>query len=433
MLATTLQQIAHVTGGRVTGAPAGGVPVPGPAYLDSRDPGPGGLFVALAGARTDGHDHVGDARAVLGTRPTTAPTVVVPDVTVALGRLARHVVDTRPVRVIAVTGSHGKTSVKEFLAAVLPDATATRGNENNELGVALTATRLPVGGGDLVVEMGARAVGHLTYLAGIAPPRISAVTALGHAHLGRFGSPELLAAAKAELPQATSGECVLAADDPRVLAMAERTWARVTTFGRSGDVGPEDVRLGADGRARFTLRTPGGRARVRLRVLGEHQVANACCAAAVALRAGAGLEQVVAGLERADGPGPHRLQRRRRHDGGLLLDDSYNASPASVVAALRTLAAVAPAGRRFAALGPMRELGDAHDRAHRAVAAAARRSGVDLVAVGEGAQVLGGTWVPDRSAAADLVRRTLRRDDVLLVKASRPERLDLLADDLCAP
>lgn len=437
----TLQQIASVVGGSlvagdslvVGGSPAGGpaVRVTGEAYLDSRSPAPGGLFVALVGARSDGHDHVGDARAVLGSRPTARPTVVVPDPVVALGRLARHVVDTRRARVIAVTGSHGKTSVKEFLAAVLPAATATRGNENNELGVALTALRLPVHGGDLVVEMGARAVGHLTYLAGIAPPTLSAVTALGHSHVGRFGSPELLAAAKRELPQATSESCVLNADDPRVLAMAAHTWARVVTFGSRGDVRFSDVTLDAGGCASFTLHAGARSGRVRLAVLGRHQVANACCAAALALTAGVEFDEVLAGLSRATGPGVHRMRRvRRAHDGGVLLDDCYNASPASMAAALRTLAEIAPPGHRFAALGPMRELGPAHDRAHRSVAALARRHGVHVVAVGPDAEPLGPTRVPDAAAAAALLRDRLTAADTLLVKASRPARLELLVDAL---
>ncbi|PRY14172.1 UDP-N-acetylmuramoyl-tripeptide--D-alanyl-D-alanine ligase [Kineococcus rhizosphaerae] len=423
MLDTTLQQIAAITGGRATGD----VRVLGAAYLDSRDPVPDGLFVALAGGRADGHDHVGTARAVLGTRPTARPTVVVPDVVVALGRLARHVVATRDTRVIAVTGSHGKTSVKEFLAAVLPDATATRGNQNNELGVPLTALRLPPTGGDLVLEVGARAVGHLTYLAGIAPPRISAVTALGLSHVGRFGSPELLARAKGELVEATSDLVVLNADDPRVLAMAGRTWARVVTFGARGDVATSGVRLDAEGRASFRLHSPAGPADVRLRVVGGHQVANAACAAAVALGAGVPLAQVVAGLERTSGPGEHRLQRLvRAHDGGVLLDDCYNASPASMAAAFATLAAVARAGHRVAALGPVRELGALHDRAHRAVAAAARHHGVEVVAVGPDAEPLGGTWVPDVAAAAGFLRERLTAADALLVKASRPSRLERL-------
>jgi UDP-N-acetylmuramoyl-tripeptide--D-alanyl-D-alanine ligase len=430
VLDMTLQQIAAVTGGTTSGDP--GLRVPAEAFLDSRDPVRGGLFVALAGARTDGHDHVGDAHAVLGSRPTARPTVVVADPVVALGRLARHVVDRRRPRVFAITGSHGKTSTKEFLAAVLPDATATHGNQNNELGVALTALRLPVTGGDLVVEMGARAVGHLTYLAGLTPPRFAAVTALGQSHLERFGSPELLAAAKAELPQAAGELCVLNADDPRVLAMAASTWAPVLTFGTAGDVTTTDVRLDAAGRAGFRLGFRGESRSVRLQVVGRHQVANAACAAALALGSGSDLDDVVAGLERVQQLGPHRLQRRVRTDGGVLLDDCYNASPASVLAALRTLAEVAPAGHRVAALGPMRELGEATDRAHRTVAAAARRYGVDVVAIGSGAETLGRTWVPDPAAAAQFLTDRLTPADALLVKASRPSRLELLVDRLVA-
>lgn len=427
MLEMTLQEIATVTGGQLVGDPS--LPVRGAAYLDSRDPEPDGLFVAVVGARTDGHDHVGTAHAVLGSRATDRPTVVVPDPVVALGLLGRCVVERRGPRVFAITGSHGKTSAKEFLAAILPGATTTRGNQNNELGVALTALRMPVAGGDLVVEMGARAVGHLTYLAGITPPRFAAVTALGHSHLERFGSPELLATAKAELPQAAEELCVLNADDPRVLAMASLTWAPVLTFGARGDVSATDVRV-HDGRASFRLGFRGDHRDVRLQVPGRHQVANACCAAALALGSGSALDDVAAGLERLARSGEHRMERRVRHDGGILLDDCYNASPASMLAALRTLADVAPAGHRVAALGPMRELGPATARAHRMVAAAARRYGVEVLGVGP--DTCGDDRVPDVETAAAVLRERLTPDDALLVKASRPSRLERLVD-LLAP
>ena len=425
----TLQQIATAVDGLVVGDPD--LLVRGCAYLDTRRAVGDGLFVAVAGTRVDGHDHAGGAHAVLGSRPTSAPTVVVADTTVALGRLARAVVAHRAPRVVAVTGSHGKTAVKEFLAAILPGATATHGNQNNELGVALTALRLPAHGGDLVVEMGARAVGHLTYLAGITPPDLSAVTALGHSHLERFGGPHLLEAAKRELPQATSGVCVLNADDPRVLAMAAHTWARVVTFGTRGDVGWSAVTLDEVGRAGFLLHPGGAPVAVRLGVVGAHQVANAACAAALALAAGTPVEAVVAGLERTGG-GERRLRPRRRDDGGLLLDDCYNAAPASMAAALRALAAVAGPGHRVAVLGAMRELGEVSGRGHRMVGALARRLGVDVVGVGPGAQDLAaaGTWVANPEAALGVLRERLSPDDVVLVKASRTEALERVADAL---
>lgn len=443
VLETTLDEIAAVTGGTV--ASPRELRVWGEAYLDSRAPVPGGLFVALAGERTDGHDHVAGAHAVLGSRTTARPTVVVADPVVALGDLARHVVRRVRPRVLAVTGSHGKTTTTRLLAACLPGAVATRGNQNNELGVPLTALRLTARTGaggvgtpggerpDLVLEMGSRGVGQLTYLAGVAPPDIAAVTAVGISHLGRFGSRELLARAKGELAEAVSRTCVLNADDPRVLAMASRTSADVVTFGRAGDVSWSGVRLDDRGRPAFVLRAHGATVPVRLQGVGEHQVAAAACAAAMATAAGVPLDLVAARLG-ATAPVPQRLVRHVVADGPVVLDDTYNAAPASVVAALRTLAAVAPPGHRHAVLGPMGELGEASERGHRAVALVARSLGVEVVAVGEAARPLvlpGTTWVPDQAAALEVVRG-LGPADTVLVKASRGARLETLVDALLA-
>lgn len=453
VLETTLDEIAALTGGTVAGprrAVVRDLVVRGEAYLDSRAPVPGGLFVALAGERADGHDHVAGAHAVLGSRPTPRPTVVVADPVVALGDLARHVVRRVRPRVLAVTGSHGKTTTTRLLAACLPGAVATRGNQNNELGVPLTALRLTapadLDGGrtdgvgtpggerpDLVLEMGSRGVGQLTYLAGVAPPEIAAVTAVGTSHLGRFGSRDLLARAKGELAEAVSGTCVLNADDPRVLAMASRTSADVVTFGRSGDLAWSGVRLDDQGRPAFVLHAHGASAPVRLRVVGEHQVAAAACASAMATAAGVPLDLVAERLGAAE-PVAQRLVRRVAADGPVVLDDTYNAAPASVVAALRTLAAVAPPGHRHAVLGPMGELGEASEGGHRAVALVARSLGVQVVAVGEAARPLvlpGTTWVPDQAAALDVVRR-LGPADTVLVKASRGARLETLVEALLA-
>lgn len=437
VLETTLDEIAAVTRGTVAGPRE--LRVSGEAYLDSRAPVPGGLFVALAGERTDGHDHVAGAHAVLGSRPTPRPTVVVADPVVALGDLARHVVRRVRPRVLAVTGSHGKTTATRLLAACLPGAVATRGNQNNELGVPLTALRLTAVGTpggerpDLVLEMGSRGVGQLTYLAGVAPPDIAAVTAVGTSHLGRFGSRALLARAKGELAEAVSGTCVLNADDPRVLAMAARTSAEVVTFGRSGDVSWSGVRLDDQGRPAFVVHAHGASAPVRLRVAGEHQVVAAACAAAMATAAGVPLGLVAERLGTAE-PVAQRLVRRVVADGPVVLDDTYNAAPASVVAALRTLAAVAPPGHRHAVLGPMGELGEASDRGHRAVALVARSLGVQVVAVGEAARPLvlpGSTWVPDQAAALEVVRG-LGPADTVLVKGSRGARLETMVEALLA-
>ena len=220
MIEMTLAEIADVVGGVAHGEAT----VTGGAFLDTRTPEPGGLFVAVVGEHVDGHDYAATASdagaaAALGSRPTELPTVVVDDVTAALGRLARHVVDRLPdVVVLAMTGSQGKTGTKDYLAHVLGEAgptVATRGNFNNELGVPLTVLRATAETRYLVVEMGARGVGHVAELCRIAPPRVAAVLNVGTAHIGEFGSREAIALAKGEIVEALppDGTAVLHAHD----------------------------------------------------------------------------------------------------------------------------------------------------------------------------------------------------------------------------
>ena len=423
MLELTLGQIAAVTRGAVHGDP--GLVVRGEAYLDSRRPAVGGLFVAIAGDRVDGHDYVGDAHAVLGSRPTMRPTVVVDDPVVALGRLARHVVDTVAPTVVAITGSHGKTGTKDYLAHLLPDAVATPGNLNNEIGVPLTALRLRPGDRRLVLEMGARGVGHLTYLTGIAPPRVAAVLSLGTAHLGQFGSPEMLARAKGELVAAlpADGVAVLAAD-PRVAALPTR--ARRLTFGGTGDVRWSCATLDEQACPTATFTYDGQRVRVRLPRPGLHQLDNAAAALALAVAADAAFLDVAPLLESASEAAPHRMQLRERSDGVLVVDDTYNASPASARAALETAEALG-GDRLWVVLGEMHELGPAAPAAHREIADAVRAVGAELVPVGT--ELYGRTPLPLDEAAAWLEAR-VRPGDVVLVKASRAAGLERVVDDL---
>ena len=418
MLELTLGQVAAITHGIVHGDP--GLVVSGEAYLDSRRPAVGGLFVAIAGDRVDGHDYVADAHAVLGSRPTGRPTVVVDDPVVALGRLARHVVDTVAPTVVAITGSHGKTGTKDYLAHLLPDAVATPGNLNNELGVPLTALRLRPGDRRLVLEMGARGVGHLTYLTGIAPPRVAAVLALGTAHLGQFGSPEMLARAKGELVAALPADGVaVLASDPRVAALPTR--ARRLTFGRTGDVRWSRATLDDRACPTATFTYDGQRARVRLPRPGLHQLDNAAAALALAVGAGASFLDVAPRLETASETAPHRMQLRERSDGVLVVDDTYNASPASARAALETVRAL---GRRlWVVLGEMHELGDAAPAAHREIAEAVEAAGAELIAVGT--HLYGRPSLAADEAVARLEKQ-LRPGDVVLVKASRAAALDRL-------
>lgn len=448
MIPMTLAEIAAAVGGEVHGD--SGLTVTGPAYIDSRDRVAGGLFVAIAGERVDGHDFAAGAHAVLGSRPTTEPTVVVADPVVALGQLARHVVDRLDLTLLALTGSQGKTGTKDYLAAVLSAAgptVSTIGNGNNELGVPITVLRADPDTAYLVVEMGARGIGHIRYLCEIAPPRIAAVINVGTAHIGEFGSREAIAAAKGEIVEAlpADGTAVLNADDPLTAAMATRTLARQLTFGEIGDVSWRGVELDDLGRPSLELGYDGTWLPVTLTQSGRHQVANAAAAAAMAVAAGVPFAEVVASLGTATSASRWRMELHERADGLLVVNDAYNANPASMVAALDALAGIGVRrGRRtVAVLGEMKELGEDADRSHREVGAAAARLGIDvLVVVGEsargihdGAQESAG-WEgmaimsAGRDQAVEWVRKNVAAEDVVLVKASRGVALEVVADEL---
>ena len=447
MIPMTLAEIAAVVDGEVHGDAA--LTVTGPAYLDSRDPVDRGLFVAIVGDRVDGHDYVAGAHAVLGSRPTAAPTVVVADPVAALGRLARHVLDRLDATVLALTGSQGKTGTKDYLAAVLAAAgptVATAGNLNNEYGVPITVLRADPTTAYLVVEMGARGIGHIAYLCEIAPPSVAAVINVGTAHIGEFGSREAIAAAKGEIVEAlpADGAAVLNADDALTSAMASRTEATVLTFGESGDVSWRGVELDELGRPTFEIGYDGTWLPVTLTQTGRHQVVNAAAAAALAVAAGVPFAATVATLGTAVPASRWRMEVRERHDGLIVVNDAYNANPASMLAALDALAGIgARSGRRtVAVLGEMLELGADADESHREVGRAAAAAGVDVVVVvgaeargiaeGLGAAEWNGTVVPTagRDEALEWVRKNVAAEDVVLVKASRGVALEVVADEL---
>ncbi|WP_374456649.1 UDP-N-acetylmuramoyl-tripeptide--D-alanyl-D-alanine ligase [Nocardioides sp.] len=452
MIEMTLAEVADVVGGVAHGEAT----VTGGAFLDTRTPEPGGLFVAIAGERVDGHDFASaageaGAAAVLGSRPTDLPTVVVDDVTAALGRLARHVVDRLPdVVVLAMTGSQGKTGTKDFLAHVLAESgptVATRGNFNNELGVPLTVLRATEETKYLVVEMGARGVGHVAELCAIAPPHVAAVLNVGTAHIGEFGSREAIAQAKGEIVEAlgAGGAAVLNADDDLVAAMASRTDAQVVTFGGAGaDVAVGEITSDDLGRLSFELRHRGSGATVHLAQVGAYQWRNAAAAAAMALAAGVDLDTVADALGDAVPASRWRMELHERADGLVVVNDAYNANPESMRAALETLAGIgARSGRRtVAVLGEMLELGAGAAEAHTGVGAYAAAAGVDvLVTVGPAAgdiaagfDAAGSAGVAittaGRDAASEWLRHNVSAADVVLVKASRGAALEVIADEL---
>jgi UDP-N-acetylmuramoyl-tripeptide--D-alanyl-D-alanine ligase len=440
-------EVADLADGHAVGD-AADVRVTGPVVVDSRAAVPGGLFVAVKGAHVDGHDFGGPAAAAgavlaLGAREVAGlPTVVVADPVHALGQLAHGVLARLPLaHVVGLTGSVGKTTTKDLLAALLSrlgPTVAPPGSYNNELGLPLTVLAADAATRHLVLEMGARGVGHIRELCVLAPPRTGLVLNVGSAHLGEFGSREAVAAAKGELVEAlpADGVAVLSADDAVVAAMAARTDARVVTFGESeaADVRAVDVSLDA-GRARFGIVAGGEQQPVALRLVGRHQVANATAAAAAALEAGLPLLDVAAALSAAEPVSRWRMEVVERPDGVTVVNDAYNANPESVRAALDALVALAGDRPTWAVLGEMRELGPGAADAHAEVGRYAAALGVGrVVAVGEEAAAIAeGAGAAGRRTRAEVVAdvdaavdalRDVRAGDVVLVKASRAAGLE---------
>ncbi|KRC63444.1 hypothetical protein ASE12_00920 [Aeromicrobium sp. Root236] len=445
MIPLTLRQIAEIAGGRVHGNPD--VVVDAPATLDSRAAEAGGLFVAIAGEHTDGHEFAAQAvgagaAAVLASREVDAPAVIVDDVVAALARLARHVLDElEDVTVVAITGSSGKTSAKDLIAQLLePDGStvATAGNFNNELGVPLTVLRADELTRFLVVEMGARALGNIADLCQIAPPDVGVVLNVGHAHIGEFGSAEVIAQTKGELAEAVQpdGVVVLNADDALVSAMAARTEAAVVTFGQTGDVRVSDLVTDEQGSPRFTLTNDGRSAQAYVPLIGEYHAWNAAAAVATALVLGVDLATAVDRLARVSPRSAMRMERHVRADGVVVVNDAYNANPESMAAALRAIAAVG-GDRAVAVLGEMLELGDGSHEAHVEVGRLAAELGYSrVVVVGEGARGIAegagdiAVAVDDVDVAVRTLSASLSGHEVVLVKASRGGRLERVADAL---
>jgi UDP-N-acetylmuramoyl-tripeptide--D-alanyl-D-alanine ligase len=457
MITMTLAEIATAVGGSLSEAPAD-LAVTGTVEYDSRACGPGSLFVAFLGEHADGHDFAdralaAGAVAVLGCRPLPGiPMVLHDEPLVALARLARAVVDRLPeLTIVGLTGSSGKTTTKDLtaqLVARLGPTIAPAGSFNNELGHPYTVLKATEQTRYLVLEMGARGIGHIRHLAEVAPPRLGIVLNVGVAHIGEFGSVEQIAVAKGELVEAlpAGGLAVLNADDPHVRAMASRTSADVVLVGEAPDaqIRAQDVRLDEAGRAGYTLVTPDGSAPVQLAVAGRHQVGNTLAAAAVALRLGLGLPEVAAALGEATVVSTRRMDVFQRADGVTVIDDSYNANPGSMAAALHALTAMT-GGRRVAVLGYMAELGGYERDGHEQVGRLAAQLGVDLlVVVGEQAApirdgaVSQAGWegravhVGEQEDAVVLLCDELRPDDVVLVKGSR-YRTWRVADALRSP
>ena len=420
---------------------------------------PGGLFAATVGARVDGHDYAAGAVAagavaVLAARPVGVPAIVVADVQAALGVLARHVLTRLDCTVIALTGSVGKTSTKDLLAQILElhaPTVATDRSFNNELGLPLTVLRADAGTRYLVLEMGASRKGDLAYLTGIAPPQVSLVLNVGAAHVSRMGGGLAdVAEAKGELVEALTpdGYALLNADDPNVVSMAERTTGRVVLFGRSpgADVRAEQVCLDDRARPAFDLVTPSGRVRIALDLIGEHQVANALGAAAVATTLGLPTDEIAAGLNTARRRSAGRFEITERPDGVTVINDAYNANPESMRAGLHAFRAMAGGRRTIAVLGAMGQQADASLARHEQVGRLVAELGIDvLIAVGEGdpqamAREASGTEaadvsvlaVDDVAGAVRVATELIAPGDVVFVKASSEYGLGACARELAA-
>jgi len=447
VIALTLGEIAGIVDGGLAAGADPALVVDGPAFLDSRRPAAGGLFAAFDGANADGHDFAAaaveaGAAAMLGSRDVGVPGVIVPDVEAALGRLARELLRRLPeTTVIALTGSSGKTSTKDLLGQLLAThapTVFTEGSFNNEIGLPLTVLRADGDTRFLLLEMGARGVGHIKQLCELAPPKVGLVLNIGTAHVGEFGSREITATAKGELIEALpkDGLAVLNADDDYVARMAQRTSAPVVWFGEqpSARVQAKGVDIDENGCAGFTLSADGVEAPVRLRFVGEHQVSNALAAAAVCIGMGMSVSEIASAMDAAEPLSGGRMSVTHRADGVIVIDDAYNANPESMRAGLKALVTLArsrPEGRSWAVLGQMAELGETSAEAHDALGRLAVRLRVDRVlAVGAEARMIhagaqhegsGGqesATVADPDEAIAVLREELRPGDVVLVKAS---------------
>lgn len=459
MIELTLGDIAETLGGRLAGPGDASATASGEVHTDSRKVVPGAIFFALQGEFTDGHLFAGPAAdngaallIVERELELAVPQIVVADGYVALAALAREVVARvrarGALRVVAVTGSNGKTTTKNMLRGVLEGEGATVapwGSFNNHVGAPVSILAVDYDTKFLVVEMGASAIGEISKLISIVTPDVGIVLKVGLAHVGEFGGPDAVETAKSEmvtdLPE--SAVAILNADDGRVVRMAAKTRARVDWFGlaETADVRASDIEATASGTA-FTLHVGEVSRRVQLRILGEHHVMNALATIAATLALGVPIERSVPALETMARAERWRMEVLARADGVTVINDAYNASPDSMAAALKTLAQItAPGQRSVAVLGEMAELGEYADEEHDRIGRLIVRLNVaKLIVVGHNARHihnaagLEGSWdgesvlVATADEAYDVLRDELRSGDVVLVKSSGSAELRFLGD-----
>ena len=446
MIPLQASAIAAIVGGTLHGQD---LLITDPPVLNSADAVPGSLFLALKGENVDGHDFAADAFThgavvALVSKAIAGNYIIVDDVTRALGALAHHVRrELKNLSVVGITGSQGKTTTKELLASVLSqvaETVAPSGNYNNDLGAPISLLRCTEKTKFCIVEMGARHLGDIAKLVAIAEPDIGVVLKVGSAHLGEFGSVEKIAQTKSEMISSLrdSAVAILGNYDAYTPKMSELHKGKIVLFGEESkcSIRATDIEF-REGRAHFDLVTPEGRSAVALRIVGLHQVANALAVAAIATELGLTLDQIAGGLSTAESNARWRMEIIELPQ-LLLINDSYNASPEAMSAALSTLALFAQerGGESWAFLGKMHELGESSQSDHAAIGTLAQELGIDhLVCVGapEFAATMdknGPTSIHlcRDKAEALVIAENVNQGDVLLIKASRSEKLEELAD-----
>ena len=448
MIELKASEIAQIIGGELIGSD---VTVTQAPIFDSKTATPGSIFLALKGDNADGHKFISDAfshGAVLAIVTSASPErcIVVDDVVAALNKLASYVrIKLHALQVIALTGSQGKTTTKDLLHHILESVGKTIapiGNFNNELGAPITLLQCDESTKFCILEMGARHLGDITLLCEMAQPNIGMVLRVGTAHIGEFGSADAVAKAKSEMisslaPDATA---ILGQYDEFTPAMGSLHQGKVITFGESAtaEIRATDIEI-REGRPHFDLVTPAGRAAIGLRIIGIQQVANALAAAAAATAIGVSIDQIAVALSTAE---MHSKWRMEIHElrNIVLINDAYNSSPESAEAALRTLVLFAQerGGQSWAFLGKMHELGESSADRHSDIGTLASRLGIDhLVCIGapEYAANLAKSdaitvhMFSDKAHALELTR-AMNSGDVVLVKASRAEKFEDLAQGI---
>lgn len=432
-----LSELATAVDGRLVG-PDGSVDG---ASIDSRTVSAGQLFIPIVAER-DGHDFIdaaisnGASAYLTAIEPSAGddrgPAIVVADTAAALTKLGHAARARFDGPVIGITGSVGKTSVKDLTrAAAGPSAWASAASFNNELGVPLTLGNAPDGTSVMVVEMGARGIGHIEELCQLARPTIGLVTRVALAHSELFGSIEAVAKGKGELIEAlpSDGFAVLNADDPHVMAMADRTTARTLSYGAAGhDVRIESITMDGELRPTFVANTAWGTTQITLHVRGAHMAHNAGAALAAAMAAGIGFDAAVTGLESAT-LSPWRMEITTGTDGLIVINDAYNANPTSMRAALSGLRDL-DVSVRVAVVGAMAELGDEGPEEHLAISNEAEAEGIRVIAVDAPAYGPGAEHVSGRDEAFSLLSATGGPETAVLVKGSRVAELEHLAKRL---